>query len=404
MSQDNIIEIKAVHVFSAGDPSVGIAPAEWVFSGPIMLDSERDKNDFIDDLKKLVSKYITDIGITAMTAEEIEAQERIYAQQIDESPLPPTDKSNQDSEPQQRFSRLYDKALESAKKKLALQRMTVTGDSNDGFNDACHEEAAMILSQGLLEFVGDHYIKLHGGWCPKYGDQRKPENLLKFEDILHRYKVYGPHIEALNSSGREKLIHAGGYKRAKWLEALRRAELSSACEIDQEGKTLYVTAFEKACEYLLEDMADFLTLEKARFMGPDMINVSVGEYEAKSASKTQLLESYWSSSRSLYVPIYNRLSFDDFLQLLEWLKKTAIYRIHLKETGVDISRIWVDFRGEILYTDYSQKIYIGKFLNCFNLKPNEVIEVFNYEKSAFEPYSRLIVEEVHDLRSEQIKS
>lgn len=40
----------------------------------------------------------------------------------------------------------------------------------------------------FAEFCGEHFVKMKGGWMPRYADQRNIENLITTEQVYLRWK------------------------------------------------------------------------------------------------------------------------------------------------------------------------------------------------------------------------
>ena len=80
-------------------------------------------------------------------------------------------------------------------------------------------------------------------------------------------------------------------------------------------------------------------------------------------------------------PRYASKKFNSISEFNSWLNETYHKKIYLEDLGQDITRIWVDEKGEILHCNFHAGIYNGLFININELQdfyPIQILEDGNW--------------------------
>lgn len=92
-------------------------------------------------------------------------------------------------------------------------------------------------------------------------------------------------------------------------------------------------------------------------------------------------------SKQKYKAEFKELRFKIKSDFDAWLKKTAVYHVHLEDQGQDLLGLWLDAGGEVIYTDIPQmgKVFNGSLIDLFQLAVGEPPEIMLVEQQANTP-------------------
>lgn len=91
---------------------------------------------------------------------------------------------------------------------------------------------------------------------------------------------------------------------------------------------------------------------------------------------------------------FKTLTFKSQEELDLWLKENTSYILFLVDNGQDMQTIWVHHTGEILQTDFSSSIYVGRFVDVNRIKAGKPLFIKGEDETVFTEYGRLVVESV----------
>jgi hypothetical protein len=106
----------------------------------------------------------------------------------------------------------------------------------------------------------------------------------------------------------------------------------------------------------------------------------------------------------LYVPQFKEMRFlgpTGKADFEVWLNQNTAFTIYLENLGQDMTVLYIHESGEILHCDFHGKMYNGMFVNLDTLQPGKCVEMYIKDLGSFEPFVRLIIEEVEATKSQK---
>jgi hypothetical protein len=98
---------------------------------------------------------------------------------------------------------------------------------------------------------------------------------------------------------------------------------------------------------------------------------------------------------------FKGLKFPSEIAFRIWIEHHWYYMISLYDYKQDLSTIWIHKTGEILACDFSQSVYIGKFVDVSFIVKGQPLRIFNPNTLQYDTYKGLVIEAV-DLNHKNI--
>jgi hypothetical protein len=95
--------------------------------------------------------------------------------------------------------------------------------------------------------------------------------------------------------------------------------------------------------------------------------------------------------------------FETEKQFEEWLMDKTEFVITLRDHRQDMQKLWVHETGEILCTDFSQRLYVGKFLNVEEFGKGNLLQIWDEKNSKWWRYLSLEIEKIQTVKELVVK-